>query len=1707
MSPSHSLPSGLPFEGGLSVPAANHAQSSLDQSVEPNTARNNASVWTSGAAAFPPKQPPTKGPDPAWLLDLLPDSKLHRQWIRNVIAVLGLGSDGAGLSCTFECLAGAFKAAAKPLEWPVLAEAAQLLMDVANRAKATTRFPLLALVPDVAAASVAQSVAKVGAQCAGGATEARPAQVALALLALDALRMQRAMSKRDVDHCATFAGACQTAYDARYSPLWRDLAALSPFAPSDLAPFTFDVAQSAPALFARRLSRVEWRATMDQLHYLVQGAAGTATSSAHAVSRREGSGGVPSTALSVADSVCALQPSVRGSRASAKFAGMAEHFGVGLVLNRLPPEQLIRVTKACHRALRAGQGRQADLALLVTMSLFISHDFKYTLNLPLMEDVEADLWYSRKDRCLYVDRNALQGKATGASRRTWDKRYIPPEVAERIEVLASKRGSARRLHELLPHQDHAELCRAAERWTKGLTDSAHPGWSARVAHSQGLAYLHVGASDVEAATLSLNLPLAVLSVQNYYQPDRRRQFDIASRLFEALGYEQPAWDAGDGRHVAPEVPTDDDMRREWARVACQYQLTLEGLPGADPEAAIALFNAFMVAASRAETLLTGARSQRRENPRLKDVLGSGTWCFRSDKRTKPSSDRLLPMSLELADLVRAVCLIRDMARARLLQLGVCLQRVHDQLIEPRAESSLFLFLLLHSEDDGYVVSSRPIEDPDMQAAPQLWPGPPNMGRRFWVREASQSAEWMVERVLTGHAQGLHHPGSGCLCVPVVELLQGAKRLTTSTLERLNLPRLCSGVDVGSAMPALVTDLRRYGSRKSSASVQADLPSHYCDHLTLAALRVVEALRLFVGRASQLSAGARTLLSLVVVDGLCHTADLQSAWRALMNSPKSTPPRLLAWERPTGQPIAMPLMPPTQLAAAAVQRWLVFSEVQVELAAWLAGAEAHLQIGAVVWPEKHAAVLVALCALMARWVRLHVPPFLVEAYRPEVLAATMTGASLDQIHGAPAQPRRELEVRAGFRETKAALKEISGSEDQMAGIQFRLGRLVNSTSREGEHRARAANVWRDGQLRAWHEVTEFGAARWMLTWVFRECELIYGRRKGALDPATIYDYLSLVRVAVGQHWPSGCDPELASAAQWRFIAQQINASWQHEEAVIQDSRRKALRRILRTLAELPLYGACATALDLIEGDRRVPCYVPSAASTIVTAARVQQVHAAIDCYLADEPLASAQAHALLDLLSEVGLRKSEACAPQHENLAKDGTFLVKAGNGFDLRKTARSSGPTALSAATGDRMLALQQVQRQLHPPHKFFFAQSEDGVDLAHAQALYAVVVQLTKQILGSEAVHGHSYRGSAAMRLLVPGWEDRLGSLSSTPFLLSQAQAVMQAMRGSGVAHLATVLSGLGHASHRTFVRRYCTAWPLFYASAMRASLADVELNASLIHEMPHLRGDRAAAARSIACRRSFVYSRPSGQPRDDWTWAVSHHYGNWRRDLRGTAERPCAKPAAKLLMALSPPKEKPPRDVEIHYLFLLALGLTSVAAMQKLGIGLTDGARLSNLMPGLPTLAELQGARNPKQIPAKFRSFMLGMSDKGACQALIRALSKARHATLLVLMGQLADHAGAPKVTAQGLRTCLQALPSQFALELAMVEAHWLPELPVALADESRIRIKPLARRKSRRVRVRLCRDEQGSTPANFSCALTLAARFCAAAAQELLHQEDEQ
>lgn len=1655
---------------------------------------------------------------PDWLRRIV-DDQLKLPFARRLADALGLlKKNGEGAALALEVAAHVFEVHATHAELDMAANWADLARSMAFNARLATDFPKLLLDPDN----------QEGERCWSALSRLSKARfdaldvgvcVALSVALLDAVRTGTGLPETLLPSVASMASAHRSEVRHASREAWTTLAELvsSPLNPADLDRLS-EFAAGKQLDDARALANHLYRALTNLRKFpdpgtdlLVddtddgnkgQGVQGPAESPAAFAAP----GQLPG--VTTPRPVVCLPPSVRSLPKAASFATMAELFAVQTAWSRQPPQRLKIITAAAHLAIKGGAvAPNHEAALLGVMALVISHDFDPTLELSLEDN--GDLWYSRQKRCVLAHRRLLLKLDDDEPGPTWYVLYTPAVAADTIERLLVDRPDAKRLRELFDPSKLADLVSQAETWFKSLSDPAHPAWSARMAHSLGLVYLLCGATPVEAGLQTLNTSLAPASAANYYQPNPVRQHELAVRAFAFLGLGAPGPVVYPEPDDLPAAPDDEEVRVEWHHYCSNANAAYGEIVVAPTKNAVAFaLNKGMAAGRRALKLLTGGRAQQRTRPALVDVCSSEEWLRLDDKRTKPNSERLVPLTPAVREVIRSVWALRIAARDRLRALGVEDAEIPVLLLDPPPSSMLFLRLRTLERRGRQILATGPLDAEVMALVPQLWQGPQNMGRRYWVTQAAGKPQWWAELVISGHGRGLAHVGSPCLSLPILCLLEEARELCDTVLSRLSLGAFGDAIPGEFPVVDARVDLRCIDRRRNVSSRASDLPRHHCDRDTLAAIRVVDRLRDCTGEAGTLSPWARALLSLVVVDGLVHSADVRAAWECLRTMPTSAilggRTALLRFTRDSGQPICMPLQPPTRLARDEAAQWPPFEVVEAELATWLKSACSD-----VLWPQKPGATIVSLCWLASRWVRLHIPPFLIEAYRHETMAATLDEASLQALFGAapgevPMTPTR-LRTLCRLR------RPIPADKTELQWLLKRLGRICRPDDDIGG-RQRRANLVRRMAPRVFNLFTVSAATAMVICWLMLECDLTYDRDGDALAPSSYYEYFSRVRWVLEEHWPQGKQAQDLCATDWSQLTATMGQARDDESPENVNLRLIAWRRIVSTLAREARFSASATALTAMGGTPAAVGYRPSAASALVLEDRLPLLREHVETIYGDDPLERLRSLGQLALLVEGANRRGELCATKPDDVALDGSFVAFIGNGIEPGKTWWSRRITLVSPDSAQVLVELRRYGQRLSNPPRYLFAQAESVVSRRLALERYRQLVDLLRAVCGNQALEGHSCRGSAAMRMLSNDWETLVRLYVNGPLELRHAQALLQSLIGDGPAHLAEVLTRIGHASYKSFVKHYCSAWPLWYAAAMRATQAHLRLRSSLVRRMPAVadqkqKPDERAACieRALDAWRAFIHATPPDQPKDAWAWPlIRAHWPGWRRDHRsqtsgkGNKKRPTVatpKPVA------APPKP-PQRALLFRYLLLRRLDLSIEATLETASIGRAGSRLAETMLDTLPTLVEASARERKESAPAKFLlDFALKVVDDDDGRALLAAIRAASPSAASTLREMLTPRASARAVTAPRLVVCRDLLPQQLAVEVGIAERHWEDGLANALFRQPRIRRKRLTKWTYRRPRVRLIpADNKADIDHLRASALTLIAQMALAIWQQL-------
>ncbi|MBN8492048.1 MAG: hypothetical protein J0M00_11570 [Burkholderiales bacterium] len=1644
-----------------------------------------------------------RDPLPAWLIELVP-IEAQRNWAHRLVVALDLEVDGQGASAGLEVSAIALDMLGVAMGSKRWREAAKLCAAMAATARASIAYPLLGASGELPSLSTMRILERLNNRLRRDDGDQQGAAIAFGLLLRDAIRGQRHIRRDQVQRVSSMAGACLPSIDHAKLKPWRDLAALQPFDLADLEKFVPTHRGHESATLARALHAVQSNAAPFLMPPSTE-----AEADVNRPHRKAAPPAPPTNPAATRDEAeVSAGPSWKALHAAASHAGMAETFNLELAHDRIDVSELSKIGSACRKVLRGdATGPLSDSALLQSMAEILNADHDCALELALTPELDDDTWYCVELRCVVQDRRARRGLSTDASRREWEAVYVYPEACDRIEQLLQQKPDATRLRGLMVHRGRAELVQATAAWVKSLTDQAHPATPGRAVHSTCLAYQKAGATDSEIAMMARAPAAASDSVGNYYAPAPHRHHQLASAAFVLLGRERPSPIPQSPLLSPRDVPGDDDFRGEWLMLRDLVQLVLNALDNADIAEVATLLTRGMAACRKAYELLEAARDQVRQHPRWCDVAASEQWNFDSDKDTEINSDRLQAKTAELNDLIRVARLLRQKARDRLRHLGLNDSDLPGSLVKVTPDTPLFCRLRAIPAAHGLRLVVGVLNDELMSQLGQRWRGPLNMGRRYWVGQTAERARWLEEQALTGHGRGLRHLGSHCLSAPVMKSLRSARLLVSDTLARLALPPFGEGV-TGTPEPVVVpVDLRSVDRRRDLQTRPTDMPQHYTEARTPAFLTVIDRLRPCVGQDCGLSSAARALLALIVAQGLCHSADVREAWRSLREQWRKRGSVWIDWLRDSGQPIEMPLLAPVRLAADEVERWPSLPEAEAELRAWLVAMNEDHPLRPVLWPGKAGATITALCWLMSHWVRVHVAALLSLAYRPDFMAATLDRHSLDLLQRREV-PHKPLKLLA-FRSRLGAASPEAMASKSLLWIQTAVGDVAKSDERLGGRQQRARKVKEalacgvsvsvdeaavDGsgetaeqrQERWVRGATELAgtllktaprtlippAAQMLLTYLDLEVALTRARDTDANAPGTYYDYISAVRAQLERHWPANAEPTQILGRTWRKITRRILKRLSGESDTTHAARRKAWRRILTVLASQPAYEAAAAALDESGAPAKPAKYIPSAASALWPRRLLPAIEEGVADLLRGEPLAPIQARALLALLLDAGPRRAEACGVRPEDLSKDGTWFQRFPSGHHNQKTRLAVGRSRLSPPIGAQLCELRALVRGLCPTPAYLFGESASDDSLTYAQTLVDLIVDVSRDKIGSELVVAHGARGSAAMHLLVPDWEARIEALADGPFKLADALAIVRALEGDGPDHLAHVLCSIAHASHKTFARRYFTCWPLLFAASMRALLADIELKPELIRKMPHLSSD-PQRDKAIARRRRARCDVPEGTPSDDWEWPVSHHYPPRKP---GPKPRPpkSTKPDAATPTGAGGPEATRPADLPafsllLDYLVRRHLGFSTVQAAKDTKLDIETARWLDQSACGAPMPSSVEPEENTSPRPTNARTFLANQINSPLGQGLVAALATASP-LWKELTGLLQDSASAPPVTRELVTSLRDLLPAALAVHVAISVERCPAPLAQSLDGLDRVRLDPSPNVERARPRVRV-------------------------------------
>lgn len=1362
-------------------------------------------------------------------------------------------------------------------------------------------------------------------------------------------------------------------------------------------------------------------------------------------------GSAPSTSSKRTKKPRKERPGAAGLMKTASFATMAQAFGVFRYWHWLAPDELKPVVGKLVAALQSEEDGTdaADFSLVALVSLVMSHDHDVTLKLSLKKN--GDIWFCPDLGCAFVDRGVLLELEGPRGSHGYVLVVFPALVVAAIRHRLKTRPDAEVLGDLMQTTPDEAWLSAAEHFTSQLGDPSHPPKSARLSHSLGLVYLETGAPPVVAANQSLNWCLCADSAGNYYGISARTANAAAGKVFERLGLGAPEELPEEMVSGRPDMPNDDDIRNAWAKAGAPVQDALQRLPTQTGiQECLALFNAAMVACWRALPLVDAGRPLRPDRPTLADCLTHSRWYRRDDKDLRENGARLLLRTEQATDVMGAAIALRLMLICRLRALGIGETQLPRTLVDAKPAASLFVEVDWKTDRSGRLVA-RTFSDGMLKANPQPWSGLFNLGRVFWLCESAVANEEWAEQLLSGHGRGMASVGSIALSRPVMELMNGVAPLVERTLQRLDLPRFAGGLHAPAPTQPAQLDLRSIDRRATLASRPSDIPHHHVDSDTLPALVIIDACHAELGRGPAMPPPARVLMALICASGLMHSRDVVAAWAALANKTVKADTPWHEWQRVSGQRIRMPKLPQTWIATDICSEWPTLAEAEGALRTWLVDRFPGVQ-----WPAREGATIVALCYLAARWIRLHVPPFLVDAYRPERLAGTFDQHSNARLCSTDAReplapmdlPRPRLVLRKKEPPNGTPLQQLTEVMRKRVRRNLKLGGYEARARRIGE------------VIKARFDLDDTSpVAKMVAAWLLQEASRWNPRAPKRDAPSTWVEYLRRMLPVLERYEKEGRDPASFAPEDWKALGAAIVNTDDVEDPAewprVRTERHHALARMVVLLARDPRYPDAVWAISTRDAAGTPARYRPAKASALVTGFDIEACAWLLQLMQADWPLESLMLEAQLRITWEGCARADETNAMALSDVSADGTQVSFRPHNFTHLKREWNHRTNELSHKTTAVVQAVREGLLKLPGRRAFLFSQEDARVDLRLGRAMQAKLIAMLRAISGNALTAWHSLRGGGLMQRLVAEWEKHLTRYLSGPLQLRHAQALMDGLKGNSINHFASALGCSGHLSPGVPIRHYLTAWPYWYSCAMRTALAPVRVSPELADALP-------GADRRLLSTANHRY-RNDGDV-DDWAWALKRlHYPGWRKDrdpLRQMALPPLA-PAQD--------DRQVPVINQTRYLLLRTLKLDTTTAAGTARIAHRRALRLEPMGSLLKRFDEIHQPADGLPASEVMCASSVRMLHMPVGDDLFKAIVHAPAPAHDVLHQWLA--CTGPMPNADRARCVLQTLPAEVGLHFG-----WAPGIePIALTSdqhELRIRSEPASKHTGEMPRVRIFR-----------------------------------
>lgn len=1119
--------------------------------------------------------------------------------------------------------------------------------------------------------------------------------------------------------------------------------------------------------------------------------------------------------------------------------------------DHLHPDELRQTTKKIATILANPSADTRDLACLALISLASGLPPKLALEISL--EANDDLWLDVDSGLLcwnlnrVVQRNPPDPTLLARSYHPSSMIRLPLPVllVSNLKRLKLFRGEASKVDDLLflAEPDKGKLLRRYEQFLKLGDLTSHGPRPSRFAYSFGRCVLKQTGQDVVAALISFDFALAAPGQLHYACLNESVLFDAIDEAYDFLGLGGSARPETSNYIGSPLRPRDEVIVDGWREVLEETnRLKSTITPRMEIGDFISAFNKLSSHHLGAITFLTGHRGTRLERLTYPMLFSSLEFLSVSDKKSSEySAYRILPRFKSLdAVLESHLSLLRSLATR--------LER-HDRKLAKRVTAissgkrkSCPLFFFIREKEKSWEL--RPITTGNLaDYFLANFSAARNFGRHFWLSKLiEKNASRMLPRFFLGHARRGMEPHGAAGGISVRTACEAICPILTSIASDFGFPDPAPAHPAASRparvpfqFPRVLANLQNDFVADYIASVNvsghvANVIAEPCpfDRMTLAGHTASARLRSrFVDETKSLSAWPRFLVALIVFDGVYDARLLEAAWLAIPDRllrVGQTP--ILECTLPSGiRPLLLQIPTATCLNHAFDSPVILFAQACREISNWakaLSGFEFSTPMAGVTF----------LGALMVRWMRIELSPWLMTASCVDFSAASISMRSLARLaYGRPAvsdadQPEPPITGRTAR----------SSFDIEIGGLAKIVNDIADTTKKHGENqkRLRLLHEAITGHLRS-SSLSPLSTD--IATWLIREAT-----SERPLEVSSIASYLSKLRDGLKE-----LDQEMGfedlGPDEWLDLKECIENGHAGEQL-------KQRQSILRRFADFWRDRGCAVPGSVFSAADGAAAVIAHASAIYLSGRDVEQIAGLIADHFKSQPLLREKATVKLSLCASAPFRSGEISRLRSIDVSPNlpGVFITSSGFSH-LKNQRHSRGSVELGQFQLDQLRALcDRVSHLSRQKEGYVWLLDEPESRFADVAELDHALGRALRLTSGEANARVHSLRGSAIARIVTPEVDDLLANLATSTYWRLPAPSAHddEWLKVSIAARQAR------HSRQLTTIQYYCSTWPLQLHLELARTLEFVPVDDAYAGLIDRLKPDafRQALSRS---RRSF--------------------------------------------------------------------------------------------------------------------------------------------------------------------------------------------------------------------------------------------------------------